>query len=42
MDFKLTPVSMPTTVRPSLGARAAPAAAGEGGGGDFLVRSNRP
>ena len=35
MDFKLSPVTMPTTVRPSTGARPAGPAGTEGVGGGF-------
>ena len=40
MDLKLTPVSMPTTIRPSTGVRT-PASAGVGGtGGGFASALN--
>ena len=35
MDFKLTPVSMPTTVRPNLGVRPAGVNPADAGGGSF-------
>jgi flagellar hook-basal body complex protein FliE len=35
MDLKLTPVSMPTTIRPNAGVRAPGAAGAEGVGGGF-------
>ena len=35
MDFKLSPVSMPTTVRPSTGVRPPASAGPEGVGGGF-------
>ncbi len=35
MDFKLTPVSMPTTVRPSTSVRPPASAGAEGVGGSF-------
>jgi flagellar hook-basal body complex protein FliE len=35
MDFKLSPVSMPTTVRPSTGVRPATSTGAEGVGGGF-------
>jgi flagellar hook-basal body complex protein FliE len=35
MDLKLTPVSMPTAIRPGLGARATTATGAEGVGGGF-------
>ena len=35
MDLKLSPVSMPTTIRPSMGVRSSAPAAGEGVGGGF-------
>lgn len=35
MDLKLTPVSMPTTIRPNTGVRPAASAGAEGVGGSF-------
>ena len=35
MDFKLSPVTMPTTVRPSIGVRPAASAGTQGVGGGF-------
>jgi flagellar hook-basal body complex protein FliE len=35
MDFKLSPVTMPTTVRPSTGVRPAAPAGAQGVGGGF-------
>ncbi len=35
MDLKLTPVSMPTTIRPGAGVRPAASASAEGVGGSF-------
>jgi flagellar hook-basal body complex protein FliE len=35
MDLKLTPVTMPTSVRPSTGVRPSASAASEGVGGSF-------
>jgi flagellar hook-basal body complex protein FliE len=35
MDLKLTPVSMPTTIRPNAAGRAAPSMGTEGVGGGF-------
>jgi flagellar hook-basal body complex protein FliE len=35
MDLKLTPVSMPTTIRPGAGVRPSTSAAAEGVGGGF-------